>query len=282
MARNINEILQELRSAFVADPTLAAAYGLDPTKTFDEQFSKVSIEAVDTYIIASALAMSEKIQENDKAEITAIVERNRIGTGAWYVEMAKRFQWNENIQYFIVVNSADATIDYNMVEPADRIVSQAAYVENASREVIIKVATGQPGALMPLSEAQLTDFLNYIKKIKIAGVILKVVNLPADVLRMQSNVYYNPAYNQTNLRQNIVQALNEYSLTLEFNGIVLRNAIIDAVQRVDGIIDIDIIQLQAVTGDIVYEVSRAYTTASGYVNFQSDSVYPLINLIPNI
>jgi hypothetical protein len=282
MARNINEIVQELRAAIVANQTLAEAYGLDATKTFDEQFSHVSIEAVDTYIIAATLAAGEKIQENDKGEITTIVERNRIGTGAWYVEMAKRFQWNENIQYHIVVNPADGTIAYNELKPEDRVISQAAYIENASKEVIIKVATGQPGALTPLSEAQLTDFLNYMKKIKIAGIILKVVNLPADVLRMQANVYYNPAYNQTTLKQKIVQALNEYSIALEFNGVVLRNAIIDAVQRIEGIVDIDITQLQAVTGEINYEIERAYTTASGYVNFQQDDVYPLINLIPNL
>jgi hypothetical protein len=282
MARNINEILQELRAAIVADPTLADAYGLDVTKSFDEQFSRVSIEAVDTYIIAASLAVSEKIQENDKSEITAIVERNRIGTGTWYVEMAKRFQWNENIQYFIVVNPADGTIAYNELKPEDRIISQAAYIENTNKEVIIKVATGQPGALMPLSNEQLVDFLNYMKKIKIAGIILKVVNLPADVLRMQANVYYNPAYNQTTLKQKIVQALNDYSIALEFNGVVLRNAIIDAVQRIEGIVDIDITQLQAITGYINYEIERAYSTASGYVNFQQDAVYPLINLIPNI
>jgi hypothetical protein len=282
MARNINEIVQELRAAIVADPTLATAYGLDTSKSFDEQFSHVSIEAVDTYIVAATLAMSEKIQENDKSEITAIVERNRIGTGAWYVEMAKRFQWNADVQYFIVVNPADGTITYNELKPEDRIISQAAYVENTSKEVIIKVATGQPGELTPLTDEQLTDFLNYMKKIKIAGIILKVVNLPADILRIQANVYYNPAYNQTTLKQKIIQALNEYSVALEFNGVVLRNAIIDAVQKIEGVVDIDITQLQAVTGEIDYEISRAYVTASGYVNFQNNETYPLINLIPDL
>jgi hypothetical protein len=281
MARDINEILQEIRAAFVANPTLAQAYGFDTTKSFDEQFSKVSVEAVDTYIVAAALAMGEKIQESDKNEITAIVERNRIGTGPWYVEMARHFQWNENVQYFIIVDPVSGTIDYNIVEPADRIVLQAAYVETANKEVIIKVAAGVPGALHPLTDAQATDFLNYLKKIKIAGIILNIVNLPADVIRMQANVYYDRAYNTTQLRQMIIDALNGYSVSLQFNGVVLRNAIIDAVQSVAGVVDIDIVQLEAATGEIVYEIDRAYATAAGYFNFQNDDVWPLINLIPN-
>jgi hypothetical protein len=279
MARTINEIVQELRAAFVANPTVAAAYNLQPDKTFDDQFSAACIEAVDTHIVATALALAERIQEADKAGISAIVERNRIGTGNWYVEMAKRFQWNDREQYFLQVDPGTGIISYNIDAPSDRIVSQAAYMETSAKEVFIKVARGEAGALQPLTDDQVTDFLNYMRRIKIAGIMLNVVNLPADILRLQVNVYYSRSYNSTNVRQAIIDSLNAYSLSLEFNGIVLRNAVIDAIQRVQGVVDVDIIQLHAATGNLTHNVERAYTTAAGHFNFQQDNTFPIINLI---
>ena len=280
MARDINEIVQELRAAFVADPTLAAAYGLQSGKTFDEQFSRASVEAADTHIVATALALAERIQEADKAAISAIVERNRIGTGPWYVEMAKRFQWSEQVQYFLQVDPDTGIISYNINAPDDRIVTQAAYVETTAKEIFIKVARGEAGALQPLTSVQATDFYNYMRRIKIAGITLNVVNLPADILRLQVNVHYSRSYNSTNVRQMIIDSLNAYSISLEFNGVVLRNAVIDAIQRVPGVVDVEVTLLQAVTGSITYDIERAYTTAAGYFNFQNDNTFPVINLIP--
>jgi hypothetical protein len=279
MARTIAEIATELRAAFVAHPALAAAYGLEAGKTFDEQFGPLSVEAGDTYVVAAALSLAERIQEADRAAIEAIVEHNRIGTGPWYVEMAKRFQWNEAVPYFIQVEAATGVIAYNIENPADRLITQAAYVETPQREVLIKVASGVPGALHPLAEEPLQDFLNYMQRIKIAGVVLNVVNLPADVLRLQANVYYSRSYNATLLRQAIIDSLNAYSIALAFNGVVLRNAIIDAVQTVPGVVDMDITQLEALTGSITYQVERAYTTAAGYFNFKQDGGFPALHLI---
>jgi hypothetical protein len=193
--------------------------------------------------------------------------------------MAKQFQWSDAVQYFLQVDSVTGVVAYNIAAPDHRIIAQAAYVETAGREVLIKVAAGEPGALHPLTDAQASDFLNYMRKIKIAGIALSIVNLPADILRLRCDVYYSASYNRTNLRQAIIDALNAYSVSLEFNGVALRNAVIDAVQSVPGVVDVDITLLEAATGNITYSVERAYTTASGYFNFRQDADFPLINLI---
>lgn len=46
MARDILDIKTQLKATFVDNVTLQELYGLDTTKGFDEQFSKVSIEAL--------------------------------------------------------------------------------------------------------------------------------------------------------------------------------------------------------------------------------------------
>ena len=45
MARSVQEITEYLKTKFVEDSTLQQVYDLEEGKTFDEQFSKVSIEA---------------------------------------------------------------------------------------------------------------------------------------------------------------------------------------------------------------------------------------------
>ncbi|MDR2361707.1 MAG: hypothetical protein LBD91_03160 [Prevotellaceae bacterium] len=276
--RTQEEILRALREAFVLHPTLAEAYGLDTSRPFDEQFSRVSVEAADTYVVAAALAEAERIQADDIAIIQSVVERNRIGSGPWYVEMAKRFQWSEEVPYFLQVDDTTGVIDYNILNPDDRIITQAAFIDN-NNEVTLKVATGTPGALHKLGDDPFSDFRNYMQRLKIAGIALRIITLEADIVNLQTDVYYSRAYNITGLRQAVVDALNAYSATLEFAGVVLRNAIIDVIQRVPGVMDVDVKALEANTGANIVSIGRAYTTAAGYFNFNQTDGWPQINLI---
>ena len=53
MARTIREIKDEITSTFISQEPIRTAYGLDPTKSFDKQFSPVSVESVMFYVVAS-------------------------------------------------------------------------------------------------------------------------------------------------------------------------------------------------------------------------------------
>lgn len=281
MARTITEIAQEIKQAFMNSPILRQAYGLDAAKTFDDQFSEASLESNDIDIAAIAQQTSEAIMDRDIAEIQTIVNNNRIGTCPWYVQQAKLFQWSATESYYLVVDPVTGVISYNIVNAADRIITQAAYVEDdESGTVIVKVATGEPGALQPITDIQQLDLENYFMKIKIAGIKVRVVNLPADIIRLKTIVYYNRAYNVDNLKQAIIDSLNQYSIDTNFNGVLLRNAVIDAIQRVAGVSDAVVTQLEGVQGENVVAIDRAYVTQSGYFNFQQDDEFPGIELIP--
>ena len=60
MARTIQEIRRSISEAFIADPTIQAGYKLAPGKTFEEQFSKVSLEAILFWVFASAIRRAQK------------------------------------------------------------------------------------------------------------------------------------------------------------------------------------------------------------------------------
>lgn len=238
-------------------------------------------------IFASIQANAEAIIEQDKCEIAAIVENNRIGTAAWYIEQAKLFQWadqgSSKNPYHLVVEPSTGIIKYNILNPEARIITQAACVV-ADNAIKVKVATGQPGNLHPITNQQELDLKNYLSSVKIAGVNLEVVNKPADILEVRADVYYNPAYNINQLKEQIIEALDRYSLTLPYDGAVYRSSVIDAIQSVAGVIDVELSgsgSLVAIKNGVREEVGRHYITDSGYFNFKKDDGFPTINFYKN-
>ncbi len=274
MARTTQEIQQKIIDAVQADPVLSTRL----TST-----SSASIWRLWSNIVAAVISTAESIMESFQATIQTIVDNNRIGTGAWYVEMAKQFQWSDQVQYYLVVDPATGKIGYNIINADDRIITQASFTEvvdgNGARTVLIKVAAGMPGNLQPLNGEQYDDFENYMRQIKIAGVRMQIVNLAADMLELDCNVYYDPAYNNDLLVDAIKIALDRYTTGVKYGGVIYKNAVIDAIQSVPGVSDVYINSLVGIQGANRTEITRAYTTYAGYFNLKKTDRFPKITLI---
>ncbi|MFV0505896.1 MAG: hypothetical protein ACK5L5_04185, partial [Bacteroidales bacterium] len=63
MARTIAEIKTEMTNSFIADITVIEKYELEEGKTFEQQFSKVSLESILFYIVAVAVWTLESLFE---------------------------------------------------------------------------------------------------------------------------------------------------------------------------------------------------------------------------
>ena len=79
MARDILDIKTQLKATFVDNVTLQELYGLDTTKSFDEQFSKVSIEARLIDVWAAATWMLEQIWDAFRSETEAVIDEGSVG-----------------------------------------------------------------------------------------------------------------------------------------------------------------------------------------------------------
>ena len=282
----VDDLRAMIKAAYVADTTLQQAYGLDPLKTFDAQFSPTSVEAIDANIMAEVQASVITTILADKATIQNIVDNNHIGTEPWYVVLAKQFQWSETETYQLVVDQATGEIYYNIVNPADRIVTQAACVVATvagGTRVLVKVAKGTPGNLEPLTDRQKFDLENYLRSLKIAGVNVDVVNEPADVVELTATIYHDPAFNTNLLKDAIIAALDQYSANLPYNGVIYRSAIADAILGVDGVLDVVLPGdgLIAIHGEVRTPIDRAYTTYSGYFNFKKTDNFPILTIVAN-
>ncbi len=261
MARSISEIQQSIIDAKNADATLA---GLDST-------SSVSIWRLWTYIIAVAHWVLEHLFDMHKQEVNAMLAAQRAHTLQWYATKARQFQYG-----YALPPDADSYATIN-TDPSVMIVKNAAVVELPNL-VRVKVAKQDSGALAPLTITELASLNAYMQQIKDAGIRLQVTSGAPDNLRLSLRVYYDPlVLNSTGDRLDgtsddvVFTAVNEYLSSLPFNGIFVLNNLIASILKVDGVVNVSIVNAGAQYALLPFEpIIDQHIPDSGYLLLDED------------
>lgn len=238
----IAEVKKTMTDAFISDPEIIAKYELETGKTFDEQFSVVSLESILFFIVATAVWLSFQMFGQHKVDITDILYNNKAHKNQWYATMAKLFQYghklNPDTDTYDNSNLTDAEIE------ASRIVKFAAAMQPKDKSILyIKVATEVNGQKQPLSAAQLTALKAYlIDEVPDAGVRIEIINAPADAMRLEIDIYYNAlVLDDTGKRLDgsgdttIQDAIRNYLSNLSFNGLYSNQSLVDVLQNIEGV-----------------------------------------------
>jgi hypothetical protein len=260
MARTIAEIQAAIVAAVQADTTLA---GLTST-------SATALWRLLARVVASAIFAFEVINDTFRAALLAEVEALKPHTLRWYQEKALLFQYGSDLPEDSdnYDNSAldDATI------AAQRIIAQAAATES-NGTVTVKVAREVSGALAPLSSPQFSSLSSYLNEVKDAGVDLDPLNQDGDKLTVAATIYYDPLVLTSSgaridgaLAQPVQDAIKAYLRALPFNGVLIRSALFDVLQGVDGVYTPILSSVQAGRFDAVSlgEVQVQYLPYAGY------------------
>lgn len=260
MARTIAEIQAAIVAAVQADTTLA---GLTST-------SATALWRLLARVVASAIFAFEVINDTFRAALLAEVEALKPHTLRWYQEKALLFQYGSDLPEDSdnYDNSAldDATI------AAQRIIAQAAATES-NGTVTVKVAREVSGALAPLSRPQFRSLTSYLNEVKDAGVDLEPLSQDGDKLTVAATVYYDPLVLTSTgaridgaLAQPVQDAIKAYLRALPFNGVLIRSALFDVLQGVDGVYTPVLSSVQAGRFDAVSlgEVQVQYLPYAGY------------------
>ncbi len=244
MARKITEIKSEMTSAFLADATIVEAYGLDESKTFDQQFSKVSLESIFFYIVAVSVWALEKLFDLHKAEVDQTLVTLMPHTARWYRNKALVFQYG-----FDLIEDSDLFDNTGYTEEqveASKIVkySAVAEVENDSR-LVVKIATeAESGPLTPVTTEQFSAFTGYMAEVKDAGVRLTVINYLPDRLKLSLRVVRDPlvlnanGMHLVNASYPVNEAIQKFMKELPFNGKLSLQALVDKLQSAAGVTDV--------------------------------------------
>lgn len=239
--RVISDIKLAITKSFIANETFAKIYGLDQSKSFEDQFSKVSFESVLFDIMSIAIYAFEVILDKHYSDVTQKLTEEKAHTARWYRSKALAFQFG----FDLVVDSDEFNnTNYTSEQISEsKIVKYAAVVEseNDSR-LIVKIAGETDGELNRLNEQQVASFKTYMQEVRDAGVKLTVINYEADKLFLNLQINYDPlvlssnGQHLINANYPVVDAIKAYMKELPFNGELVLAHLVDKLQQVEGVL----------------------------------------------
>lgn len=246
MARTIKEIKDSMTGTFVNESAVVTAYGLNTKKTFDQQFSSVSIESILFYCFAFAVWTLETLFDKHKAEVEAKIEQLEPHTLHWYVNKAKAFMYGyklvQDTDYYDTSNMSETDIE------AARRVKYAVATES-NTVVYLKVA-GKNDKQQPclLNRSELDALTAYMNTIKDAGVAIKLINEEADRIKIHLKVYYDATVldaEGVNADGNkpVEDAVRSVITNLPFNGVYRNTDLLAAITKLPGVEVADIVEV---------------------------------------
>jgi len=274
MARTISEIKKEITDRFMSDRNIQRKYGFLESATFEETFSKVSIESIMFFCVAACVWTLEVLFDYHKAEITTIIDELKPHSLRWYVSKAKNFMLGkmlvEDTDYYDVAGMTDEQIE------SLKIIKYAAAVE-VSGVVYLKIATTKNDTPAQISSIELDAFTAYIKEVKDAGVVVEVVNEPAEYFRLKMTIYYNPMIldgtgQSFQATFPVRETINAFIANLPFNGEYRNVALVDALQQTEGVVIPELHLAETSLDGKIWEAVEAKTTPhSGYYKVYADN-----------
>lgn len=258
MARTTQEIYDSIISAKEADPNLSEL----------TSNSQVAIWRLWAFITAVVINLFEQLQDAFKVEIQEIAKTIVPGTPAWLRQKALEFQYSETSPQNLVL--VDLVPTYPVLDESLRIITRASVTESTNLTANVKVAKNNPPE--PLSLLEENALIDYLQTIRFAGTSINVVNLQPDRLYINASVYYDGAYSSV-IEDNVKNALREYLKNLSsfenFDGVIRNSAIVDTIQKIEGVIDVQLNQAKARAQATAFSsatiINRKYESFSGYV-----------------
>ena len=278
MARSIAEIKADMTDRFIKEKAVISTYGLDSKKTFDQQFSRVSIESILFYVFAAAIWSLEKLFDLHSSEVDARIEQLEPHTLRWYVNKTKSFMYGQKLvpdsDYYDLRGLSDTDIE------KARIVKYAVASES-NTVVYIKVAREKDGKPCPLTQTQEAALKSYINTIKDAGVSVRLRNEEADLIKVSLVVYYDPTLlspegiSLLDGSRPVFETVKSVITNLPFNGVYRNTDLLKALQALPGIdvVDINSVQVKPRTAPSWTNVVGYNRPSSGYYELTEDNFH---------
>lgn len=235
MARTVEEIKKDMTAEFMKMKAVKFRYGLDGSKSFADCFSMASLENIIFYVFAVAVWALEKLFDLHRADVDARIEQLEPHTLRWYVSKAKAYMQGQKL-----VTDCDYYDTEGMTEQdiaAAKVVKYAVATES-NTVVYIKVAREVDGNPAALTAGQLEGLTSYMNEIKDAGVSVQLRNEPADQMRIDLLIYYDPTLliidangnGSQNGKDPVRETTKQVIENLPFNGMFRKSDLMAALQ----------------------------------------------------
>jgi len=268
--RSLEEIQAEQDIVLAKYPVLAA---LDST-------SDVSFFALMRKMWSLLVQMLGAEWDQFKSEIEVKISSTRVGSLSWYVDQAKAFQYGD------MISVIEGQVAYDVIDPAKKIVTQAAMTEDmATGRLTLKAAKIGSDGLVPLLSDELQALTSYIGKVKYAGVTCDVISIEADHLKIVATVKVDRQVigNTGTLLSDssklpVLDAISAYIAALPYDSILSNTGLTDAIQAIKGVKDFTVSSSatrRPVSADWVPYL-REVVSQAGHLKLHADSAITYI------
>jgi len=291
MARKISEIYDRLNVAKTTFQELHDYY-VDSQNTYTVQdtwetlladissASKVAIWRLMFWVFSVGSWIIETLFDVHKTEITALLASKKPHTLRWYAEESKKYQHGYGMIW------SDDQYAYSRIDEDAKIIKYAAASE-ANAKVYLKVAKEVSGVKQPLSVSEKAAFVDFWAHWKDAGVKLEIVSLSADILKLDLTIIRDRlVLNGDNslIRDSsifpVADAIKAYGQALEFDGILRLSALVDQIQKAEGVVDVKLNHAyHKPAGGTFTEVDMSVVSDAGYFTIAQESTYEYIDNI---
>lgn len=282
MARTVEEISQDIKNKFVSNAVLQQAYAIPVGTSFDDNFSKVSLEGSIIFVFAMCSWALEVLFDDHKAWIEKRAAEIKPGTIAWYYRKTLEFQFGDILLFISDV------YQYETIDITKQIIKLASVSEDGGK-VLIKVAKLDNNSLpIELTTTELDAFSAYMKKVKFAGVKVLIVSRESDLLKIHYKVYVDSLLIDENgqlisdpTKKPVEDAINNYIKNLPFNGQFTTTELTDKIQQAVGVINPFFQSGEVKYGALPFQaLGDYYRPNAGHLKI--DPLYPLSTTITYI
>ncbi len=280
------EIKQQICNEFINNEQIKKMYGLTEGKTFEQEFSLVSFENILFDAIAGVIFFLQSLFVRHKQETTNALEKLKPHNLKWYHNKVLGFQYG-----FDLLPDSDKFDNSGKTDEQiqnSKIIKYCAITEvTEPSKLIIKVATEKDGKLTRITDEQKEAFDQFLSEVKDAGVKTDVISFLPDKLKLSIRIVRDKLVldkegkHIINGNYPVNDALKLFVKSLPFDGKLSVQKLVDALQNVEGVIDLAIDEIRtaevSATGPDVYgnykPVDIAITPASGYfdINLTEDN-----------
>lgn len=272
--------LEEIQTSILDKKNLTASLSALDVLTTNEKTtigdvnsnSKVAIWRLWVYIYSFAIWLHEGIFETHKLEIEELISLNKIHTSNWYRNEALKFQYGFNYPETEITGYDNEGVDEALII-ASKIANQVS-VEEVAGKLKIKVAkNGAGNVLEPFSNDEKDAFTQYIGLIKDAGTRVEIISRPPDDLKIDLDIYFDPLVLDSNGARldggnntPVIESIQGYLRTLEFNGELILTKLTDQLQLVEGVKIPVISSAESRFGANPYDtINETYIADAGYM-----------------
>lgn len=287
MARTIQQYYDDIRADALARAT---DEGLVDMVNMLNNTSRVAVWKILFYAVAYGCFLIDTVLDLFRAETDNKIKLLKPATLTWYAEKIKTFQYGDSTvpetDYYDNTGLTDEQIEDK------KVIKYAAAIEqvftNGRFGIRLKVAGEAAGVRIKLPDVQRDAAREFFKLFRFAGVWSELTTDDADYLKLRLRIYYNPlVLNGLGQRLDgadatpLQNAIDTHLKNLPFNGRFNLTSLVDAMQKVDGIVDPRIVSAQTKYAALAFaEVIDEVIPDAGYLKIYNPVTDLIIEWIP--